>query len=375
MHTRCRYHADQRLGCCSRGGCYFDRSIFLSCSEPILHKHPLAIYAENPVTQCYGYQRLCSPADNWLLGADQQTLVLTDFGSAVDALRPEGRAGSSWHATPTPAAPVPPFDAPAAAVAARPNPGEATVAGRVSSPCRSAQATGSTAVGPAARGEAGEESSLASTVRRFDPESKPSSDSVAEGVDPASRARKRRRFCGGGEDQQGGESARGNGKEKDKPAEGCSMRLSEKLVFPYSNYLGTGAPAFVAPELARAWREKSVLDFRHSDVGPCVLLLVWVAIAPRVLCMYHILIGVATFHEKATESMNFDCSSVSRACSPLFLLACQVFSVGLCMYRMLRPDSVDIDNGTGLEGKGKFRRIPHTQRAGRHGCLWGDSLS
>lgn len=25
------------------------------------------------------------------------------------------------------------------------------------------------------------------------------------------------------------------------------------------------------------------------------------------------------------------------------------------MYRMLRPDSVDIDNGTGLEGTGKYR--------------------
>lgn len=37
---------------------------------------------------------------------------------------------------------------------------------------------------------------------------------------------------------------------------------------------------------------------------------------------------------------------------PRFLLVIQVFSVGVCMYRMLRPDSVYIDNGTGLEGKG-----------------------
>ncbi|CAM9336138.1 unnamed protein product, partial [Hapterophycus canaliculatus] len=72
-----------------------------------------------------------------------------------------------------------------------------------------------------------------------------------------------------------------------------------KLVFPFSKYCVTGTPSVVAPELARAWREETVLDFRRSDV----------------------------------------------------------FSVGVCMYRMLRPDSGDIDNGTGLEGKGPSERI------------------
>lgn len=43
---------------------------------------------------------------------------------------------------------------------------------------------------------------------------------------------------------------------------------------------------------------------------------------------------------------------VPTFCCHWFATAHQVFSVGLCMYRMLRPDSVNIDNGTGLEEKG-----------------------
>lgn len=45
----------------------------------------------------------------------------------------------------------------------------------------------------------------------------------------------------------------------------------------------------------------------------------------------------------------------SWAFSPAFTAKFpQVFSVGVCMYRMLRPDYGYIDNGTGLEGKGGF---------------------
>lgn len=48
-------------------------------------------------------------------------------------------------------------------------------------------------------------------------------------------------------------------------------------------------------------------------------------------------------------------------CSP----TTQVFSVGVCMYRMLRPDPVYIDNGTGLEGKGGLSTALFCRSSGR----------
>lgn len=54
-----------------------------------------------------------------------------------------------------------------------------------------------------------------------------------------------------------------------------------------------------------------------------------------------------------TEHNNCD-GKLVRVLSAVFLVT-QVFSVGVCMYRMLRPDTVYIDNGTGLEGKGGFK--------------------
>lgn len=87
--------------------------------------------------------------------------------------------------------------------------------------------------------------------------------------DDASGGRKRRRSCAGEESngywrtvQRGGGLARVG----DEPDVG-STGLSEKLVFPFSKYFVVGAPSIVAPELARAWREETVLDFRRSDVS------------------------------------------------------------------------------------------------------------
>ncbi|CBJ27095.1 expressed unknown protein [Ectocarpus siliculosus] len=91
-----------------------------------------------------------------------------------------------------------------------------------------------------------------------------------------------------------GDQERDNGRIGSTTGTVCSTaKVSYEMVIPFSNYCVAGAPNTLAPELARAWEEETPLNFKRSDV----------------------------------------------------------FSVGLCMYRMLRPDSVIIDNGTGLEEK------------------------
>lgn len=49
---------------------------------------------------------------------------------------------------------------------------------------------------------------------------------------------------------------------------------SEELVFPFSDYFVAGTPKYVAPELAKAWQERTVLDFRRSDVSCCFFVLI-----------------------------------------------------------------------------------------------------
>ncbi|CAN0106327.1 unnamed protein product [Scytosiphon promiscuus] len=332
--------------------------------------------------------------DNWLLRADQRTLVLTDFGACVDSRKPPqarspclpppapptrcsgaaeaaaaavanggGRAAGLVHrssppgstaaapaaasasaaaasgycrpqgtgvppATPAPAASTPcrprevPRAAPASAEAAaaaqaagltrgdRPSgPGEflppwsprPRLAGDSSSDSGAARSSAGAAAAAAAarastrekRPRADDRSLPASARSRLTGESTPE----CGGNDGKHRGRKRAR-CYGGQGGDGGQARCGlAGPEYDGSK---TPKNSEKLVLPFSKYYVTGAPSVVAPELAQAWRgKKTVLDFRRSDV----------------------------------------------------------FSVGVCMYRMLRPDSGDIDNETGLEGKGPLEKI------------------
>lgn len=220
-------------------------------------------------------------ADNWLLRADQRTLVLTDFGAAVDALRPKRQVCSS-----SPAAPVPQFGASAATAAT--GPGEANFASLPSAPRQSTAAAGdgAGAAGAVSGGErkswaADKEACLATTTTRCQPAAKrglsvservgltgerPSGIEVDEDVTAASPARKRRRHgvveesCGEGVDQHG----------RDRP-EMSSTALYDKLLLPFSKYCVAGTPSIVAPELSRAWREEKDLDFRRSDVSLCWL--------------------------------------------------------------------------------------------------------
>ena len=78
----------------------------------------------------------------------------------------------------------------------------------------------------------------------------------------------------------GSGSDRGSGSERAIGEQSCGARAeagggfqseparepSEGLVFPFSEYFVAGTPSIVAPELARAWRERTELDFRRSDV-------------------------------------------------------------------------------------------------------------
>ncbi|CAB1100595.1 unnamed protein product [Ectocarpus sp. CCAP 1310/34] len=259
--------------------------------------------------------------DNWLLCADQRTLVLTDFGACFDSSNPP--QPRSKPSSSSPAVPVPCLGASAAVSATDLE--QTAVTGRGSNPCRSSGAVGSTAAAAAAAAAAttsaasngtdlsgaGAAEPLANAVtgrkrpmeagnfvpsrdfgsanrKHLGVSSMPSCDTGtnADSV-PGPQDSKRRRL--GYRDQ-----------ERDKvricSATGtvCSTtEVSDKMVIPFSNYCVAGAPNILAPELARAWEEETPLNFTRSDV----------------------------------------------------------FSVGLCMYRMLRPDSVIIDNGTGLEVK------------------------
>ena len=211
--------------------------------------------------------------------------MLTDFGAAVDSLRPKRQMCSS-----SPAAPVPQFGGAASNAATGPR--ESTFASLPSVPRQSSVSAGD-GVGAAgaatgAEGKSGDtdkESFLATTTTpRCQPTTKqglsvserpgltakrPAGIEVDEdvsAVSAASPARKRRRHGvveesgGKGADQQGGVGP-----------EAFSTALSDKLLLPFSKYCVTGTPSILAPELARAWREEKDLDFRRSDVSQCWL--------------------------------------------------------------------------------------------------------
>ncbi|CAM9286547.1 unnamed protein product [Ectocarpus sp. 12 AP-2014] len=263
--------------------------------------------------------------DNWLLCADQRTLVLTDFGACFDSSNPPQPWSTSSSSSP--AVPVPCLGASAAVSATNLEP--TAVTGRDSNPCRSSGAVGCTAAAAAAAvaassaasngtdlSGAGSAEPLANAVTggkrpmeagKFVPPrdfgsankkhlgvtSMPSCDTGthADSV-PGPQDSKRRRLGYGDQQRDKGRICTATGTV-------CSTtKVSTKMVIPFSNYCVAGAPNILAPELARAWEEETPLNFTRSDV----------------------------------------------------------FSVGLCMYRMLRPDSVIIDNGTGLEVKDPYER-------------------
>ena len=229
---------------------------------------------------------LCVLADNWLLSADQRSLILTDFGAAVDALRPKRRMCSSW-----PAAPIPQSGAVTATNGTGPGEARDTFASINSGPSQSTRAASNDAprggAAGAASGEGGKSGDAnkkrfpAPTTARCEPTSKRvlpaskrsgSTDSTAlcvEGggdVSAASPARKRRRHCG--HEESGSRSV---DPQAGYTPEVSPTRLSDQLLFPFSKYCVTGTPSILAPELARAWREEKDLDFRRSDVSLCWL--------------------------------------------------------------------------------------------------------
>lgn len=222
-------------------------------------------------------------ADNWLLRADHRTLVLTDFGACIDSRRPptNRRHSSSSPAVSKPSAPIPDMHATPTTTGL----GEAAVAPRTSSSYRPTGGGGGASAVAAATGcsDTYEGTLLASSTATPQASSNPfiaASEGrgltgkfppgvdADEGVDAASGARKRRRYYAGEQSdgwrigQRGGGPAR-VGDEPDVRSTG----LSEKLVFPFNEYFMVGAASIVAPELAQAWREKTVLDYRRSDVS------------------------------------------------------------------------------------------------------------
>lgn len=259
----------------------------LPASAPPEHPTPLGFIPFTRYSVFHADAHVVFFADNWLLRADQRTLVLTDFGAAVDALRPNRRMSLPW-----PAAPIPQPGAAAATNAT--GPGEATFASLTSGPCQNTGAASSDAAVAAAAaagdrdGAAGSasgdaeketvptpttarcqpaEERVLSVTERFGLTGTTSSRIEGDGdVSAASPARKRRRHCGDEESGGGRVDIQGGDKQ-----EVSSRRLSDKLLVPFSKYCVAGTPSIVAPELARAWREENDLDFRRSDVSLCLL--------------------------------------------------------------------------------------------------------
>lgn len=289
-------------------------------------------------------------AANWLIAADQTSLVLTDFGACVDSLRPHSKPPSEHSSAPEPTRRGPSATAvPRDAVV---GPG---VQGKSPSTVASAACAGQklqpadghaltpTRVSPAgATGVVVETSGRAGTKRPRDAvedtPAAPSSTAVVEsllegsllaasqppelagnvssplpidgrGRVPASNQGGKRRRCsegtdsgstsagiggggidggscsGGGSSGSGGGGGGGTGRASEQscgarataaaaagegeagdPSDSSREPPSKGLVFPFSDYFVAGTPSIVAPELARAWREKTELDFRRSDV-------------------------------------------------------------------------------------------------------------
>lgn len=84
----------------------------------------------------------------------------------------------------------------------------------------------------------------------------------------------KRRRCSGSNEGRGGSGGgsygidgdRGRGATGGESEARSAGEISEDLVFAFSEYFVAGTPSCVAPELATAWRERTVLDFRRSDV-------------------------------------------------------------------------------------------------------------
>ena len=270
-------------------------------------------------------------AANWLIAADQRSLVLTDFGACIDSLRPHSKPPNGQSSTPEPTLTTIPRDAVV-------GPG---VQGKSSSTLVSAACAGRelqpadehalTAIRVSAPGATGvllktETSGGARTERPLDVlEDTPAVSSSTAGqslpesifatsqplvfsgnvsspfpidargrVAAVSRGRKRQRCsegtdsgstsagmggggsaCGSDSGGSGNGSGSGSGTGRARKLS-CDERAadppnsarepSEALVFPFSEYFVAGTPSIVAPELARAWRDRTELDFRRSDV-------------------------------------------------------------------------------------------------------------
>lgn len=252
--------------------------------------------------------------DNWLLRNDQRTLVLTDFGACVDSSCPPSK--------PPAAAASPPLSAsitesaadpmglrqadrdPRDVVTDAPNPpegddGVAALSGSGSSNPRSdgtyripsstpyRASSPPTGVGggtvkrprdtatdeptPAAGARVNAAASCATSSSSGRRQVQPTTSDGRSGSDARENAaesqpRKRQR-CPGTDGQGGSGRGGGGGGGGGEEWQAGRKERSENLVFPFSDYFVAGTPSCVAPELARAWRERTVLDFRRSDVS------------------------------------------------------------------------------------------------------------
>lgn len=267
-------------------------------------------------------------AANWLIAADQRSLVLTDFGACVDSLRPHLKPPNEHSSTPesvrrSPTTTTAPREAVvrpdvqgkassvfvSAAWAGRelqPADGCALAAIRVSAPGATGVVLETEANGgagtkrprnaledtPAASSNTAVESLLESVLAASPPPlfpgnvSSPFLNDASGRVAAVNQGGKRRRYS---KDTDSGSTSAGIGAGGSSCGSGsgtghasklsCDERAaaaadppnsarepSEALVFPFSEYFVAGTPSIVAPELARAWRDGTELDFRRSDV-------------------------------------------------------------------------------------------------------------
>ena len=272
---------------CSRG--------LVFCANPHLSTSPLGVGVYVFTT------------DNWLLTNDQRSLVLTDFGSCVDSLRPQpipsptipssppvdgavdsaacAKSESEAHVITSDIVTAPstspltsplPLHLPSASCSGSNDAGTSTESGtesgtRLVSAERGVGTTNASLGEEAASGPGGKSLDVVGgalpTSATEGGDGSDASSVATSAATATTEERRRKRPCVAKESHEGsGPSGGKNEREAWSSSRRSRRDMSEGLVFPFCEYFSAGTPSFLAPELDRAWRERGVMDFRRSDV-------------------------------------------------------------------------------------------------------------